>query len=110
LPHFCDEWGPDACEIEIDSQKLDVLGDFFVVRGRVVNRLACTLPHLQLRMVMHYKDHDHPPMRQGIYHITDRALEPGESCPFKIEGEYDDGMHHVEIDVWPSDPTGGLHP
>jgi len=110
VPYFCDEWGPDACEIKIDPPDLDVQGDFFVVRGRVVNRLTCTLPHLQLRMIMHYKDPDHPPMRQGIYHITDRALPPGESCPFKIEGEYEDVMDHVEIDVWPSNPAGGLHP
>ncbi|MCK4594707.1 hypothetical protein KAU45_09405 [bacterium] len=85
---------------------IKVEGDFFVVTGTATNRINCTLPHLRLPMMMHYKDPDHPPMRQDIFHITDRALEPGESRRFKIEGEYSDGMDYVEIDVWGVESEG----
>ena len=107
MPRFCDEWRADDCDIKIDPPNIRVEGDFFIVTGTATNRMNCTLPHLQLRMMMHYKDPGHPPMRQDIFHITDRALEPGESRRFKIEGEYEDEMDYVEINVWPSNPKGG---
>jgi hypothetical protein len=100
---LCDQWNADACDITIDPPNLKRVGDFFIVTGTATNKINCTLPHVMLRLMMHYKDPEREPMLQDTFHVTDCALQPGESFKFKIEGEYEDEMDYVSIDVRPSD-------
>jgi len=96
MARLCKEWDENACRIE--DVTFERLRDFFRVRGKAGNLLDCTLPHLQLKLVV--LDAKGRPLIEDIFHLTDRKLRPGEHCEFKIEGEWKRGMKDAKVTVW----------
>lgn len=97
LPKTCDRWKDNACAIE--DVTFERLRDFFRVKGKARNIVECTLPHLRLRVAI-LDSHDRV-ITNNIFHITDRKLEPGEVCVFKLEGEWQKGMSKAKVTVQP---------
>jgi hypothetical protein len=97
MTKICKKWSKGACQIT--NQGLEKLGDFFRVKGEVTNLLDCTLPHLQLRLII--TDKKGKKVIEDIFHITDRKLSPMESSRFKIEGEWKRGMKTIKVEVLP---------
>ena len=79
---ICSEWKEDACVIE--DVTFEHLRDFFRVKGKARNVIKFTLPHLRLRVAI--LDSRDRVITDNIFHISDRKLEPGEACVFKLEG------------------------
>jgi hypothetical protein len=97
LPKTCDVWQENACAIE--DVTFERLRDFFRVKGKARNVIECTLPHLRLRVAI--LDSRDRVVADNIFHITDRRLSPGETCVFKLEGEWRRGMCKAEVRVQP---------
>ncbi|MBN2378364.1 hypothetical protein JXM67_00980 [candidate division WOR-3 bacterium] len=110
---LCESWDRDACNVS--DVKFEKAGDYFVLTGtaRARGDLGCVLP--QLRLDVSFFDKDGNKLNLGILkdrynlmnidgdtiHLADRALEPGEEFPFKLEGLWDKRMHRVEVSTKP---------
>lgn len=96
-PKIAQDWDTRACRIEGLSLKKD--GDFFIVSGSVTNLTGKILPHLQLRLAI--LDKQGRVMLRDDFHLTDHMLAPGSSAPFRLEGEWREGMCKVQVVVCP---------
>ncbi|GEM_PF-1552888 len=91
------QWDSRACRIS--NPVLEKDGDFFIVKGKVMNITSYALPHLQLRVSI-YSAENRLLLRDD-FHLSDRKLLPGRPADFKLEGEWREGMSRVRVDVCP---------
>lgn len=113
---ICQNWDENVCKITFDkSDKPEKQGGFFCITGKVrnVNASNCDLPHLRLNVTfldvqgkplevgVLGEDVKDPNERGNVIHVTDRAISPNETVPFKFEGIWDDRINKVVIKTRP---------
>jgi len=98
MSYYCKDWKARYLKVEIDPPGLRRCGDFFVVEGIVTNVGPCILRHPQLKLHLRYEGFPEP-LLQDVVHLTQRALKPGMTAPFRIEGEYEGLMEDRDLSV-----------
>lgn len=113
---ICENWDSDACEIKLDNgDKPEKLGKYFRISGTAknVHEQNCKLPHLRLdvefldakgkslELGVLGEEVDDPNAYGCIIHVSDRAVSPGETAKFKLEGLWNDKIKKVNVKTRP---------